>query len=97
MIIDSKISEDHLVCLISQIEEGIAQDNEPDDEPPTLINSKVLKERIAAINRENRTKEEGKQIKTLEDKLQPKLEEYEKKLETLDERNSYSKKTARYQ
>lgn len=77
--------------ILSQIEEGIAQDNEPDDEPPTPINSKELKERIAAINRENRTKEEIKQIKTLEDKLQPKLEEYEKKLETLDERNSYSK------
>ena len=78
--------------ILSQIEEGIAQDNnEPDDEPPTPISSKELKERIAAINRENRTKEEEKQIKTLEDKLQPKLEEYEKKLETLDERNSYSK------
>lgn len=77
--------------ILSQIEEGIAQDNEPDDEPPAPINSKELKERIAAINRENRTKEEARQIKTLEDKLQPKLEEYEKKLETLDERNSYSK------
>lgn len=77
--------------ILSQIEEGIAQDNEADDEPPTPINSKELKERIAAINRENRTKEEARQIKTLEDKLQPKLEEYEKKLETLDERNSYSK------
>ena len=77
--------------ILSQIEEGIAQDNEPDDEPPTPINSKELKERIAAINRENRTKEEQRQIKTLEDKLQPKLEEYEKKLETMDERNSYSK------
>ena len=77
--------------ILSLIEEGIAQDNEPDDEPPTPINSKELKERIAAINRENRSKEEIKQIKTLEDKLQPKLEEYEKKLEILDERNSYSK------
>lgn len=77
--------------ILSQIEEGIAQDNEPDDEPPTPINSKELKERIAAINRKNRTKEETNQIKTLENKLQPKLEEYEKKLETLDERNSYSK------
>lgn len=77
--------------ILSQIEEGIAQDNQPDDEPPTPINSKELKERIAAINRENRTKEELKQIKTLEDKLEPKLEEYEKKLEVLGNRNSYSK------
>lgn len=77
--------------ILSQIEEGIAQDNEPDDEPPTPVNSKELKERIASINRENRTKEEEKQIKTLEDKLVPKLEEYEEKLQVLDNRNSYSK------
>ena len=61
--------ESKIRSILSQIEEGIAQDNEPDDEPPP-INSKELKERIAAINRENRTKEEVKQIKTLEDKLQ---------------------------
>ena len=52
--------------ILSQIEEGIAQDNQPDDDPPTPINSKELKQRIAAINKANRTKKELKQIKDLE-------------------------------
>ncbi len=72
-------------------EEGIAQDNQPDDEPPTPINSEELKKRIAQINQQNRSKEEKKSIKTLEDKYLPKLQEYEKHLKTLGKRNSYSK------
>lgn len=72
-------SEARIRGILSQIEESIALDNQPDGELPTPINSKELKECIAAINRENRTKDELKQIKTLEDKLEPKLEEYEKK------------------
>ena len=77
--------------ILSQIEEGIAQDNEPDDDPPAPINSKDLKQRIAAINRENRTKKDLKQINDLQDKHLPKLEEYEQKLEVIGDRNSYSK------
>ncbi len=77
--------------ILSQIEEGIAQDNQPDDDPPTPINSQELKERIASINRGNRTKKELKQIKDLQDKHLPKLEEYEQKLEILGDRKSYSK------
>jgi transposase len=77
--------------ILQQIEEGIAQDNHPDDEPPTPINSEELKKRIAEINRENRTKGEQKSIKTLENKYLPKLQEYEKHLETLGNRNNYSK------
>ena len=67
------------------------QDNRPDDDPPTPINSEELKKRIAEINRENRSKAEQKEIKMLENKYLPKLEEYEKHLETLGKRNSYSK------
>ena len=63
--------------VLEMVEEGIAQDNQPDDEPPTPINSEELKKRIAQINQENRSKEEKKSIKTLEDKYLPKLEEYE--------------------
>ncbi len=77
--------------ILSQIEEGIAQDNEPDDEPPAPINSKELKKRIAAINKENKTKKELKQITDLQNKHLPKLEEYEQKLEVMGDRNSYSK------
>lgn len=47
--------------ILSQIDEGIAQDNNPDNEPPTPIDSKELRERINAINRENKSKKELKQ------------------------------------
>ncbi len=77
--------------VLQYIEEGIMQDNRPDDEPPTPINSEELKKRIAEINRENRSKAEQKEIKTLENKYLPKLEEYEKHLKILGNRNSYSK------
>jgi len=77
--------------ILKQVEEGIAQDNQPDDEPPKPINSTELKERIAAMNREQLSKEEIKAVKTLEEKHLPKLQEYENHLETLGIRNSYSK------
>lgn len=77
--------------VFEMIEEGIAQDNQPEDEPPTPLDSEELKKRIAQINQENRSKEETKAIKTLEDSYLPKLQEYEKQMETLDKRNSYSK------
>lgn len=76
---------------MEQVEESIADDNRPDNEPPTPINFEELKKRIAAINRENRTKTEQKAIKTLEEKHLPKLQEYENHLKVLGNRNSYSK------
>lgn len=84
--LETKIRE-----ILRMIDEGIAQDNLPDDEPPTPINSEDLKKRIAQINRENLSKEKQKSIKTLEEKHLPKLREYENHLETLGTRNSYSK------
>lgn len=83
--------EEKIRKILELVEEGIAQDNTPDDEPPTPINCEELRRRIAALNKENRTKEEQKAIKTLEDKHLPKLEEYEKHLDILGNRNSYSK------
>jgi transposase len=77
--------------ILEMIDEGIAQDNLPDDEPPTPIDADELKKRIAQINRENLSKEEKKAVKTLEEKHLPKLQEYENHLEVLGERNSYSK------
>ena len=77
--------------ILEQIEEGIAGDNAPEDEPPAPIDSEELRKRIAQINRENLSKEDKKSVKTLEEKHLPKLQEYEKHLETLGNRNSYSK------
>jgi transposase len=77
--------------ILEQIEEGIAQDNQPDEDPPPPINSDELKKRIAGINREKPSKEEMKAVKVLEEKHLPKLMEYESHLQTLGTRNSYSK------
>lgn len=77
--------------ILEMIDEGIAQDNLSDDEPPTPIKTDELKKRIAQINRENLSREELKAVKTLEEKHLPKLQEYENHLETLGDRNSYSK------
>jgi hypothetical protein len=85
--------------VLDQIEEGIAQDNHPDDVPPKPINSKEVIKRIAELNgsalltshRDNLSKEDKKSIKTLEEKHLPKLMEYESHLRTLGNRNSYSK------
>jgi hypothetical protein len=73
------------------IEKGIMQDNLPDNEPPWPINSEELHNRIAQINRENRTKAEQKEIKILENKYLPKFQEYEKRLDIPGYSNSYSK------
>jgi len=83
--------EEKIRKILEMIDQGIAQDNLPDDEPPTPIDSDELKKRIAQINRENLSKEDKKAVKTLEEKHLPKLQEYENHLETLGERNSYSK------
>jgi transposase len=83
--------EEKIHKILGMIEEGIAGDNNPDYDPPRPFNSEEIKKRVAQINRENRSKEEQKAIKTLEDKLLPKFEEYERHLDTLANRNSYSK------
>jgi hypothetical protein len=62
--------------VLEDIDEGIMQDHQPDDEPPMPIHSEELKKRIAAINRENRSKGEEKEIQTLENKYLPKLEDF---------------------
>ncbi|MDR2691084.1 MAG: IS1182 family transposase [Dysgonamonadaceae bacterium] len=83
--------EEKIRRVLEQIEEGIAQDNQPNDDPPAPINSEELKRRIAAINRETLSKESKKELKILKEKHIPKLQEYEKQLKILANRNSYSK------
>lgn len=77
--------------VIRQIEKGIQQDNHLDDPNPTPINSKELKEKIRELNNsEKMDREQKMQVKELE-KLKAKLQEYEKHLDALGDRNSYSK------
>lgn len=95
--------EDKIRSVLSQIDEGIAQDNA--DEPleeAVCMDSDTLKRIVEKINEENDklptgTKEERKarkaRIKAARElaKMQEKETEYEKHLETMGERNSYSK------
>jgi transposase len=83
--------ESKIAKVLELIDEGIARDNQPDGEPPTPLHSEELKQRIAQINREKLSRGEKKEVKVLENKYLPKLEEYEKKLDILAGRGSYSK------
>lgn len=83
--------EQKIRTILQQVEDGIYQDNQEQDQLPTPIDTHTLKERIAAINKENRNKKELKKIKELEEKHLPKLQEYENHLSVLEKRNSYSK------
>jgi response regulator RpfG family c-di-GMP phosphodiesterase len=76
--------------VLEYIDEGIACDNLPDNEPPMPVNPEELKKRIAEINRENCTKAEQNEINKLKNKYLQKLEEYERHLKTMDNRNNYS-------
>lgn len=83
--------EEKIRTILKQVEEGIYQDNQEQDQLPMPIDSDGLKERIAAINKETRNKQEQKALKILEQKHLPKLLEYEQHLKVLGDRNSYSK------
>ncbi len=89
--------EEKIRNMLSQIDEGIAQDNAPD-----AIDSKLLARKIEEQNEQNRqlprgTKEERQATKAKEKvtgelrKHQENLEGYERYLETLGPSNSYSK------
>ena len=86
--------------ILSQIDEGIAQDNVPAEETSEM-DSSTLQKIIEGINETTAKKEEEgaakqdlkKRKKTAKQlqKAQEKLAEYEDKLETLGDRNSYAK------
>ena len=86
--------------ILSQIDEGIAQDNAPAEETSEMDSSTLQKiieginEMTAKKEKEGATKQELKErkktVRQLQ-KAQEKLAEYEDKLETLGDRNSYAK------
>jgi transposase len=100
---NKKKLEEKIRNILSQIDEGIAQDKHGEAETAASpIDSATLGKLIDKVNQENshrrveteKEKEEvkkcSKQIKELE-KHKEKLEEYEQKLDILGGRNSYSK------
>lgn len=100
---NKKKLEEKIQQILSQIDEGIAQDNRSESEStPVPIDSNLLQKMITQINEQNnqrrieteqqqkQKKKCDKQIKELQ-KHQGKLKEYEQKLGILGSRNSYSK------
>ena len=86
--------EKKIANILEQIEQGIADDNQSQDNEPRPFDSDELKKRIAQINRSEQAQEKPlrKLLKELEKKHLPKLEEYEQKLEDIGpNRNSCSK------
>jgi transposase len=95
--------EDKIRSVLDQIDEGIAQDNaDAPVEDSVTLDSESLKRIVDKINKENKklptdTKEEKEKKKAMRkaarqlQSMQGKEEEYEKHLDTMGERNSYSK------
>lgn len=81
--------------ILSDIENSIASDNIEvnKEELPKKINSEELKERLSVLNKKLKEPSEKvvKEMQELQEKHLPKLEQYENDLETLGDRNSYSK------
>lgn len=81
--------------ILSDIDKSIQLDNQDinKEELPKKINSDELKEKLSEINKRLKapTKKQVKELQRLQEEHLPKLEKYEKDLEILGDRNSYSK------
>jgi transposase len=81
--------------ILSDVENSIASDNQEvnNEELPKKINSEELKERLSILNKKLKepAKKTAKELLKLQEEHLPKLMKYEKDLEVLGKRNSYSK------
>jgi len=81
--------------VLSDIESSIQSDNQElnGEELPKTINSEELKEKLSVLNKKLKepTKKQAKEFMKLQDEYLPRLEKYERDLEILGERHSYSK------
>ena len=81
--------------ILQDIETSIQSDNQEinREELPKKIDSEVLKEKLALINKRlsEPTKKQEKEIQKLQNEHLPRLEKYENDLRVMGDRNSYSK------
>lgn len=81
--------------ILREIESSILSDNQEQNDQtiPHKWNTEELKQRLNQINEKLKepTKQQASELKNIESKHLPKLEKYEKDLETLGDRNSFSK------
>lgn len=88
--------QDKIDTVLSEIGQAIESDLiHTDNQEKIIIDSQKLEEKIQAINQNTKaallTKKQKKVVEKLEKEQLPKLKEYEKHLENLGDRNSYSK------
>ena len=87
--------EQKIKKVLSDIDQSIQSDNQipNQEELPQSINSDELKSKLAAINKRLKepTKQQSKELDKLQKEHLPRLEKYERQLEILGDRNSYSK------
>lgn len=89
--------EKKIKLVLKNIEQEIAQEDQSQDtnEPSAPINSQELDKKIAQLNESIKQKGSSKkvtrQVEKLVSEALPKLQEYEKHLQKMGERNSYSK------
>src|SRR5690606_15762649 len=87
--------ETKINSILSDIEKSILSDNQEanKEEVPKSINSEELRERLSVLNKKLKEppKKVAKELQKLQEEHLPKLEKYEKDLEILGDRKSYSK------
>ena len=86
--------EARINSTLEEIEQSIEEDSQASSSPdPQPIQSSTLAKKVEELNKRFQESEQKKpsQLKALEDKMLPKLSEYEQHQETLGQRGSYSK------
>lgn len=87
--------EEKIKGVIQDIENQTKEDDKTmaQDDLPQAIDSKIIKEKLSQLNSrlKDADKNTQKKIATLQQEYLPRLEKYEDQLETLGQRNSYSK------
>lgn len=87
--------ENKIRSVLENIESAISADNQDENSPSEVINvdSEQLRNKIDELNHKLSmlNKKQQKEVKQLEKEHLPRLQKYEQQLETLGDRNSYSK------
>jgi len=87
--------EEKIKKVLGDIDQQIQQDNQEanQQEVPQKIDSNLLKQKLGEINQKLKesSKSTQKQLQKLQEEHLPRLEKYEQQLETLGDRNSFSK------
>lgn len=87
--------EEKIKKVLGDIDQQIQQDNQETNqqEVPQKIDSNLLKQKLGEINQKLKesSKSTQKQLQKLQEEHLPRLEKYEQQLQTLGDRNSFSK------